>query len=116
MDYSERDDKDFDIPKSMIKEVFEVSLLVPYRNKHDVLASLMEEVGEVATEVNVSTGYSSKDEGPDGILGECVDVITCALDLVWVSSPNMTDEEIEELIMQKLKIKLEKWKQKKATQ
>lgn len=97
----------------MIKEVFEVSLMVPRRSKYEVLASLVEEVGELATEVNISTGYSSKEEGPDGVVGECVDVITCALDLIWVSSPNTTEEELEKHIVYILKTKLEKWKRKK---
>ena len=99
--------------ESVIGRVFEVSRTVPRRTKHDVLASLMEEVGELATEVNISTGYSGKKEGEDGILGECVDVITCVVDLMWVSNPNITEEDLEKEVMKILELKLAKWKKKK---
>lgn len=98
----------------MIRETFEISVAVPRRTKYEVLASLVEEVGELATEVAIEQGYSKKEQGKDGIIGEAVDVITCALDLIWISSPNVTDKELEDEIMRLVKKKLQKWRVKKG--
>lgn len=92
----------------MIKEVFEVSKIVLPRTKYEVLAALMEEVGELATEVTIQQGYSQKPRGSDGVLGEAIDVIICALDMIYLEYPSMT----EELFMKMMKPKLEKWKKK----
>lgn len=91
----------------MIKETFEVSAAVKPRSKYEVLSQLMEEVGELATEVSISEGYSNK-ERDEGILGEGVDVITCVLDLIWLADPTLTEEEVMDI----LRIKLKKWKKK----
>jgi hypothetical protein len=99
----------------MIKETFEVSGVVAPRARYEVLASLMEEVGELATEVAVREGYSNKYPGPDGIMGECIDVITCALDLIWLDQHEYYDKEtLKAVVMDKLNEKLAKWKEKKA--
>lgn len=95
----------------MIKETFEVSLVVRPRSKYEVLSQLMEEVGELATEVSIAEGYSNK-ETNEGIISEGVDVITCVLDLIWLGSPNITEEELEADIMAVLQQKLQKWKKK----
>lgn len=92
----------------MIKEVFEVSKIVLPRTKHEVLAALMEEVGELATELNIQQGYSSKPRGEDGVIGEAIDVIVCALDIIYLEYPSMS----EELFLKMMKPKLEKWKKK----
>lgn len=102
--------------KTVIQEVFSVSGAVPPRTRYDVLASLMEEVGELATEVAIAEGYSRKSEGKDAIIGEAIDVITCALDMIWIDWKNADQVDLEKLIMTILKSKLAKWKQKKATQ
>lgn len=94
----------------MIKQVFEVSKAVPNRTINNVFMSLSEEVGELATEISIQDGYSTKPVGKDGIIGESVDVIACALDLIWVHNPEITEEEIMELLSKKLK----KWKEKKT--
>jgi hypothetical protein len=98
--------------KSIIGQVWDVSLSVPRRTKANVMLSLIEEVGELSTELAVDAGYSSKKEGEDGIIGEAIDVIICALDMIWVSSPNTTEAELEEYVTQKIKEKIAKWKSK----
>lgn len=103
-------------PNNMIKETFDVSISVPRRTKADVLVALMEEVGELATEISVDSGYSTKPEGKDGIVGEAIDIIICALDMIWVSSPNTTEAELEDHVMKILRVKLEKWKEKTKQQ
>jgi len=99
----------------MIKEVFEVSRAVAPRNRYEVLASLMEEVGELATEVAICEGYSKKPHSEDHVIGEAVDIITCALDIIWVDSDGwLSPDYLEDLVMRILKRKLEKWRQKKS--
>ena len=90
----------------MIKETFAVSRTTPKRSLGDVFTSLAEEVGELATEVSIQNGYSTKPEGKDGVIGESIDVIACALDMIWVFNPDITEEEV----MTILKTKLEKWR------
>lgn len=43
--------------------------------------------------------------GPDGVLGEAIDVMLCALDIVFVEAPLTTNEEICRLML----VKCEKW-------
>jgi adenylosuccinate lyase len=54
----------------MIKQVFETGERLPKRTRLSVLCSLVEEVGELSTEVSISEGLSYKTEGPDGVIGE----------------------------------------------
>lgn len=102
--------------KTMIQEIFSVSGVVAPRTRYEVLASLMEEVGELATEVAIEEGYSQKEVGKDGIIGEAIDIITCALDIIWVTHKYLPPEVLENKVRIILKSKLEKWKSKKAQQ
>jgi NTP pyrophosphatase (non-canonical NTP hydrolase) len=92
----------------MIKEVFETGSSIPERSKLGILCSLVEEVGELSTEVSISEGLSYKTEGPDGVIGEAVDVLICALDIIKVHKPEITEEEIIKLVQDKCA----KWKRK----
>ena len=76
------------------------------RNPHSTLAYLMEEVGELATEVNIGQKFSNKLPGEDGVIGEAADVIICAIDLIYQDNPFTTYLDIEEVILNKLN----KWK------
>lgn len=111
------DDTYFGYPgekKSIVGLTFEVSGVVAPRTRYEVLASLMEEVGELATEVAIAQGYSKKQFGPDGVIGESIDIITCALDMIWLDvDGRLTPEDMEDLIMRILQKKLAKWKEKK---
>ena len=90
----------------MIKKILKTSRKISNgRTRASVLAYLMEEVGELATEVNIKEGHSGKKEGKDGIIGEAVDVVLCAIDIMYVENPDITTSEIE-AIMEK---KLAKW-------
>jgi hypothetical protein len=99
-----------ELKKSMIQETFKVSMEMPRRTKSEVFLSLVEEVGELATELSVDSGYSKKPEGKDGITGEAVDVIICALDLIWVHNHSTTEEELEKYLGEIIKTKLAKWR------
>lgn len=93
----------------MIKEVLSTSKsIINSRQEYNVLAALMEEVGELSTEISIETGYSNKSQGEDGIIGEAIDVAICALDMIYVYNPCITEEEIMRVVHRKL----EKWKRK----
>lgn len=93
----------------LISEIFKVSEAVKPRNKYEVLAAFMEELGELSTEINIQAGFSSKTPGEDGIVGEAIDVILCAVDIIYLENPNITAEEF----MNNVRKKLDKWKTKK---
>lgn len=93
---------------NLIEEVFEVSRAVRPRNQYKVLAQLMEEAGELATEINIQEGFATKSPGEDRIIGESVDVILNAFDLIYLDNPNISPEEVMVVIRRKL----EKWKKK----
>lgn len=46
--------------------------------------------------------------GEDGIHGEAIDVILCALDIIFLAAPDMTDEDI----VNYARVKCEKWARK----
>ena len=77
------------------------------RTAQDVMVSLMSEVGELAEEVNIqySTRNSYKTPGADGVVGEGIDVILCVMDLLHISNPELTHEELMRLAA----LKLQKW-------
>ena len=77
------------------------------RTRSDVLSAMMTEVGELAEEIRVQQGLSTK-SGDDGVFGEAVDVILCAVDMIYVDNPDVTVKEIEKYIA----IKLKKWMEK----
>ena len=52
--------------------------------------------------VNVEIG---KPEGPDGVIGEAVDVMLCMVDIIYKRNPDITKEQIFEVICSKL----DKW-------
>ncbi len=64
------------------------------RTKNDILGSMMEELGELAQEVSIDSGFISKAPSDDGIIGESVDVIIGAVDMIFRENPNITIEEI----------------------
>lgn len=43
--------------------------------------------------------------GPDGVVGEAIDIIACALDIIFVEAPETTNEEICDTLLRKC----EKW-------
>ncbi len=48
-------------------------------------------------------------EGTDGIVGESIDVIACALDAIFLHKPDITDEEIYNIMDRKCKKWVEKY-------
>ena len=97
------------IPKGIIGQILSVGQRIQdRRTPSDVFLQLSEEVGELATELSVAKGYSKKEPGPDRVPGEAVDVLICAVDLVYIAC-GLSEQQIEDLI----RTKLNKWKTKK---
>lgn len=86
----------------MIDETFKVAELIKDRTPKDILVHLMEEVGELATEIAIHSGTSAKKAGEDGIIGEAVDVALCALDIIYIQKPNITESEVMDIVTSKL--------------
>jgi len=64
------------------------------RDTSAVLMHLVEEVGEVALEISIENGTSYKKASEDGVVGEAIDVIINALDLIHVHSPELTEKDL----------------------
>jgi NTP pyrophosphatase (non-canonical NTP hydrolase) len=87
-----------------IETIFEVGDYASSKGERtslSCLAWLMEEVGELATEVNIQAGYSYKTGGPDGVLGESIDVLVSVVDLIHLNFPALTAHELWELVGRK---------------
>lgn len=95
--------------KTLITETFKYSDQINNnRNTFYVLSKCIEELGELSEEVQIAAGVSYKQPGKDGIVGEAIDLITCALDIIRITHPELTEEDIVAIAIPKL----EKWKQK----
>jgi hypothetical protein len=73
------------------------------RNIYDVMDALEDEVKELDEEL-VKFNHRKR-PGADGILGESVDVLLCAVDMMYMENNDITAEEI----MAKIVEKLAKW-------
>lgn len=87
----------------MINNVFEVSDKVKNnRTPSTVLLHLVQELGELATEIQIEEGHIQKTPSDDGIIGEAIDVIICALDIIRIHDQEITEEEIISYCQKKL--------------
>ena len=95
--------------KSVVEQILATSKLInDGRERYDVLAKAQEEMGELAQEVMISLGKHYKQPGPDGVVGEALDVIVCMVDMIYGVYPDITESIIQEI----LEKKLIKWKAK----
>lgn len=88
-----------------IATILQVSKLHCTMNKSKIMLSITEEAGELATEVAIESGFKDREPGKDGVIGEAVDVIVSAVDMIYAANPNITVEEIGVLV----KAKCAKW-------
>lgn len=68
--------------------------IINNRHEQQIFMKAVEEMGELAVEVAIHRGESYKTPGPDGIVGEAIDVINCLLDLIHVHAPHMTEADV----------------------
>lgn len=93
---------------TIVKRILETSSeIINDRTKSDVLVHLVTEVGELAQEIQIAEGKSYKEEGADGVVGEAIDVIICALDIIHLYNPSLTENYDLSRILEP---KLDKWK------
>ena len=99
--------------KSTLDQIWSTSRRIKDgREKYDVLAKGMEELGELSQEIMISLGRHYKPAGKDGVIGEAVDVIVCMADIIYQENPNITADEVHEI----LAAKLSKWEDKSREQ
>lgn len=82
---------------SVVSDILHVSRTIDSpRNLHSVMSHLAGEVLELDDELYKDV------PGEDGILGESVDVILCAVDMIYIKHPEITEEQIGEVVKRKL--------------
>lgn len=73
------------------------------RDLSSIIAHLVSETKELEEEVTKS--INGETAGVDGVIGEAIDVILCAVDLIYMKNPSISKEYVSFLVGQKL----EKW-------
>lgn len=77
-------------------------------DQQDIMLSLFEEAGETATEVKIAKGLKSGPAGKDGIVGEAIDTILCALDVIFTELGSLDNDVVKQTVYNKTM----KWKHK----
>jgi hypothetical protein len=72
------------------------------RTPESIIGHMRGEIEELQDEIN-GTG-----DGRDGIVGENIDIIACALDMIFEVQPDITDEELDAI----MEAKCAKWAKK----
>lgn len=99
----------------MIKNILATCEKLGYqRDINFVMNKMVEELGEMSVEVNILNGFLPKEKGgKDGVIGEGNDIINCAIDLIYLTlkqqNPELTIDQIADMIEQNQKVKCEKW-------
>lgn len=76
------------------------------RTLKDIFMHLVSEVGELGQEIEIHYNPDHyKKAGKDGVIGEAIDVILCAVDTIYKYDESITKEDIMNIINNKL----EKW-------
>ena len=72
------------------------------RGIESVWDAVVSEIGECAEEKRIVRGFSYKEPGPDGVIGETADVMAAITDFMHVVLPNCTEDKIIDIIRPKL--------------
>lgn len=95
-----------DVEATCILQMIETtSKRVGTGNTQAILLSLMEEVGELATEINIENGTKNREPSEDGIEGEAIDVLVVVCDLLTSLFGSLENPELRT----KVAAKLAKW-------
>jgi len=91
----------------IIDEILIASRTVNNKRKPlQVLCKLLEEIGELTTEINIVEGFLPAEKGgKDGVKGEAADAMNCLVDLMYLYHPDITEEEFRTIMTNKL----QKW-------
>lgn len=71
-------------------------------DQRDILASATEELGEVAVEIKIAHGLKKGPGGKDGIVGEAIDLMLCAADVIHSELGSLDNDQVKQIIMNKL--------------
>ena len=80
--------------------------IFPRRGYDTILKSLMEEMGELSTEIAIKQGTKKRTPSSDGVKGEAVDVFIVAVDMLRAT---WGDELFTSAFTDKVRAKLDKW-------
>lgn len=69
-------------PNAIAMVVESADRIFPRRSYDTILKSLMEEMGELSTEIAIQQGTKKRAASPDGVKGEAVDVFVVAVDML----------------------------------
>lgn len=83
--------------------------IFPRRSFDTILKSLVEELGELSTEIAIEQGTKDRAPSPDGIKGEAVDVFIVAVDMLRAT---WGDKLFTQEFTDKVSSKLAKWESK----
>lgn len=90
----------------LIEMVKATSERVGTRNRNAILHSLIEEVGELHTEVAIENGTKKREASPDGVVGEAIDVLVVILDLLHLE---LGKDITSQAFLDRVQSKLNKW-------
>ncbi|WYN05132.1 hypothetical protein ISREJYDI_CDS0171 [Pseudomonas phage UNO-G1W1] len=93
----------------LIQRVVRTSKNVGSDNRMNTFGSLVEEVGELSTELAISNGTKQREPSPDGVVGEAIDVLVCIIDLLY---QELGDKITEQAFLERVQTKLDKWENK----
>lgn len=83
--------------------------IFPRRSYDTILKSLMEELGELSTEIAIEQGTKDRAPSPDGVKGEAVDVFVVAVDMLRAAwGDDLFSAEFDAKVAEKLA----KWERK----
>lgn len=91
-----------------ISHILGVSQQLCTYDKSQIMHAVTEETGELATEVAISLGFKKRTPGPDGVVGEAIDLIITAVDMINAERPGITADEIRHIVV----TKCNKWAEK----
>lgn len=67
-----------------------------------IMSAVSEETGELATEIRIAAGMKPGPAGKDGVVGEAIDVILAALDIIHSELGSLDQQEIAKRAIPKL--------------
>lgn len=89
--------------KDLVETVRDYSLRI--KNGRTITSAYDHMLGET---VELKDEIDNGNSGADGIVGESIDIIACALDIIFQHDPNITNEKLVEIMDRKCK----KWEEK----
>lgn len=95
--------------RNILQMVSATSKRVSSTDRSAIFLSLAEELGELATEINIENGTKLREPSPDGVVGEAIDVLVVIIDLIH----NEIGDNIHgQAFLDRVQSKLTKWESK----